>query len=306
MVMSKLRQFFTTLFGISSSEFSGFTWLIATALICISALFIVDRATHQPYSNYENDARILDSLLVVMGEEKKNLGADKTPIHYFKFDPNTVSQDKLSQLGFPVWLANRLINYRAKGGRFSQPKDLLKLYDFPDTLYAKLEPYVHINRTTDKSDVLQSEQVWAKPTGKKEKKLEPLPHFNLNDADTSMLQTIKGIGSVLSNRIVTYRNKLGGFVNSQQLNEVYNLDSATINTLLQTAYISPDFRPQQIAINSVNEKQLAAHPYITWKQAKLIVAYRNQHGNFNNKEALLNVYLINSEWLEKIEPYLSF
>ena len=303
--MTKIRQFFASLFGISSSEFSGFTWLIVTAVVCITVLFVVNKATLHPYTNYEADARILDSLLVVMENSGKGEGIKNT-INYFEFDPNTASNEQLIQLGFPEWLAERLIKYRNKGGKFGKADDLLSLYGFPETLYAQVAPYVRIEEVKLEKEALHEMPAQAELETKNEKTSKPLPRFDLNHADTAMLQTVKGIGSVLSNRIVSYRNKLGGFVHIRQLTEVYNLDSATIEELLQTAFISPDFKPSQIAINSVDEKQLAAHPYLSWKQAKLIIAYRNQHGNFDNAEALLNVYSINSEWLEKIAPYLSF
>ncbi|MCB0495083.1 MAG: helix-hairpin-helix domain-containing protein [Cyclobacteriaceae bacterium] len=304
--MHKIRQFFTSLLGISSSEFSGFTWLIVTAAVCAFSLFVVDRVTRNPYSNYEKDSQLLDSLVRIMGNGKESPKEVSATTEYFEFDPNEASHEDLIRLGFPDWLTRQLINYRDKGGKFQEKEDLLKLYNFPDSLYKKVAPYVHIRPSTKVNEVKVTKSENEQKPAYEKVKNKPLPQFDLNLADTSMLQTIKGIGSVLSNRIVVYRDKLGGFINAQQLHEVYNLDSTAISTLMETAFIKPDFEPIKIDINSVDEKQLSAHPYISWKQAKLIVAYRNQHGKFANKEALLNVYSINKKWLEKIEPYLAF
>ncbi|MEM9858315.1 MAG: helix-hairpin-helix domain-containing protein, partial [Bacteroidota bacterium] len=57
---------------------------------------------------------------------------------------------------------------------------------------------------------------------------EPKPYikkviarFDINEADTTQLKQLKGIGSVFSRRILKYRKLLGGFVTSDQLSEVY-------------------------------------------------------------------------------------
>lgn len=300
--MGKLEKFFASVFGISASEYSGFLWLVTTIVLCSLGLFLVDKFTYNPYDNYEKDAAMLDSILVHMGSIEPAYVERPSQINRFTFDPNKVSYDQLLELGIPTWLAQQLIKYRNKGGRFKGAEDLKKLYNFPDSLYTQIAPYVVVKHVVRKKNVIVAHEP---PTFKKKAVVELAP-FDLNKADTSMLQTIKGIGGVLSKRIVTYRDKLGGFLARQQLYEVYHLDTATIDSLMQIAYISTDFIPQKISINEVNEKQLAAHPYVSWKQARLIVAYRNQHGDFKNKESLLDVYLINNEWLEKIGPYLSF
>ena len=48
---------------------------------------------------------------------------------------------------------------------------------------------------------------------------------DLNTATATELQDVKGIGPVLSNRIVKFRNRLGGFSGNEQLIEVLELPS---------------------------------------------------------------------------------
>ena len=50
----------------------------------------------------------------------------------------------------------------------------------------------------------------------------------LNMADTTTLKKVPGIGPVFANRIVKYRNLLGGFYAVSQLREVYGIDEETI------------------------------------------------------------------------------
>ena len=50
---------------------------------------------------------------------------------------------------------------------------------------------------------------------------------DLNKADTSILKRIPGIGSTLARMIVVYRQRLGGFYDVSQLQEVPHVGVAT-------------------------------------------------------------------------------
>lgn len=299
------KRVWSNIFGISAGEYSGFKLLIFTALICWLGLALANHLSKSPYSNYEEDAKLLDSLLLVMQKNQVNETRPERTIILSAFDPNTVSKDNLMKIGFPKWLANRLVNYRLAGARFTTPEDLLKLYDFPESLYLQVVDYVVIE-PEDKPKVLHGKRIKSSNLKFARNPESTPPTFDLNTADTAVFQTIKGIGSKLSNRIVNYRNLLGGFVAKSQLYQVYRLDSGVVEKLLSTSVIASDFIPLKIGINNFNKEQLANHPYINWNKAKLIVAYRNQHGSFSARQELLKVYSINEDWLKKIAPYLTF
>lgn len=59
----------------------------------------------------------------------------------------------------------------------------------------------------------------------------------LNSADTTELKRLRGIGSVLSVRIVKYRNKLGGFSSVEDLKNVYGLSDETYQSILPHVWI---------------------------------------------------------------------
>jgi competence protein ComEA len=52
--------------------------------------------------------------------------------------------------------------------------------------------------------------------------------------------------------------------------------------------------------------ELAAHPYISYGEAKVLVAFRTQHGKFISSDDLLKIKIFKTEWVQKIKPYLSF
>ncbi len=293
------------MFGTSSSEFAGFRLLAFTALICWVGLMLANHFSKSPYDSYEKDAMLLDSLLLVMDKNQLKVGTSENRIVYEKFDPNTVSEEKLIDLGLTTPLARRLINYRATGAHFSNPNDLLKIYGFPEPLFTQLEPYIIIKPSSKlKKAILPVKS--ASVENKIKKVEDPLPAFDLNNADTSILKTINGIGSKLSSRIVKYRTSLGGFISKNQLYEIYRLDSGVVEKISKTSIIAKDFQPTKININKATKEQLATHPYINWTQAKLIIAYRNQHGAFLIPNDLVKVYSIDKNWVKKNAPYLTF
>lgn len=299
-----MKQLLAKLFGVGKSEFSGFRLLAITAVLCIIGLSLANYLSLSPYSNYEQDTHKLDSLLLLMEVKKRGEVIKSGNISIEKFDPNTVSNEKLISYGFPPRLAKRLINYRATGARFNKPKDLLKLYGFPNSLFAQVVDYIVITPLPIlEQTIVQAKKSFIKPKIKAEKKL---PIFDLNLADTAIFQTIKGVGSKLSNRIVEYRTSLGGFVSKNQLYQIYRLDSSVVQKIIKSSIITTDFEPIKININQANKEQLAAHPYISWTEAKLIIAYRNQHGSFASIADLLKVYSINEDWVKINELYLSF
>jgi DNA uptake protein ComE-like DNA-binding protein len=128
--------------------------------------------------------------------------------------------------------------------------------------------------------------------------------FNMNTADISQLQQIKGIGPKLSTRIVKYRDKLGGFVNQAQYQEIYGLDSLVAERLGEHTYIAASFQPQQININTADFKNLISHPYLNYQQVKQIVRYREKHGKLASVQDLLSLGLLEEATFEKIKPYL--
>ena len=125
-------------------------------------------------------------------------------------------------------------------------------------------------------------------------------------ADTATLKTIKGIGSVLSKRIIDFRENLGGFIDSNQLYEVYNLDSVVVLRLISKMYIDANFIPGKLQINLASEKELAGHPYLSYQQARLIIAYRNQHGDYKSEKDLLKVYAVDEKDVIRIVSYLDW
>jgi DNA uptake protein ComE-like DNA-binding protein len=304
-----VKDFFKSLFGASSKEIIGFSALIIILVISIIIPRIVSKLMAEDDSHWAEDEKLLDSLVVLIEKEqnRRQVNANKA-ISVHNFNPNDASQAELQTLGFSEKIAQRIINYRDKGGVFRTKGDLYKIYDIDSSLVEELYDFIDLPIKVvriEKKDKPGPEIINQPEFVNKVNPVE-LPDFDINMADTATLKTIKGIGSVLSKRIIDFRENLGGFIDSNQLYEVYNLDSVVVLRLVSKMYIEANFIPRKLQINQASEEELAGHPYLSWQQARLIIAYRNQHGDYNTRQELLKVYALDEKDVNRIVSYLDW
>lgn len=128
---------------------------------------------------------------------------------------------------------------------------------------------------------------------------------DLNSADTLTLQLLHGIGPTFAHRIVRYRERLGGFVDTSQLLEVYGFTPELLS------HISPHLRLDTTAIthiyiNTIGLKELARHPYVEYYQARDILRLRSLGTRFHSVDDLRAVPSMADSTLKRILPYLIF
>ncbi|OZI06462.1 transporter [Siphonobacter sp. BAB-5385] len=315
---SKLTQWIRNYFGFSRTESRGFLVLLCLLIILLISPFVLDFFPDSVQDS--QDAQKLDTLMAqleVQSETQKaysehdsrdyNHSPDKRlskPTRLFAFDPNTITSEQWQELGVARWMAERIVKYRSKGGVFRKKEDLLRIYDFPEEQYRQLEAYIRLPATPTS---------FSNPTLKSSTETRSTPSkadrttftFQLNEADTTDFKKVYGIGSKLALRIIKFRESLGGFVNENQLREVWGLDSTVVQELLKHGRLTGPGSVRKIKINEVSLEQFR-HPYLKPYVAKAILAYRQQHGDFQSAADLKAVKLLDEGTLKKLEPYLAF
>jgi DNA uptake protein ComE-like DNA-binding protein len=280
-------------FGFSRTELNGFLILIPLMALALIAPALYRRWVTR--SEYDNPVVVqrLDSLVAVLRDSAKA----ETPenVRLFEFDPNTAKADELKQLGFPEFLAGRIINYRSKGGQFRKETDLLKIYGMDTATFQRVQPYIRI---AEKAGPAMAAPVASAA-------LTQEAPFDLNLADTTQLKEVFGIGSKLAFRIVRYRESLGGFISMNQLSEVFGLDAVVIEELMRRSFVDPAFVPRTLNINRATAGELDKHPYINGQTARAIAAYRLQHGAYAIVDDLKKVELVTDSLLQKLRPYVA-
>ena len=223
----------------------------------------------------------------------------------FVFDPNTLSADSLTLLGISGKTVKTLVRYREKGGRFKQPEDLKKVYGLSTSLAEALIPFVQIRDSNPKQEE-SNEEVKTK------QKEEPSPiagkrkpqAIDVNRATPDEWQSLPGIGPAYARRICGFRDKLGGFFDINQIAETYGLPDSTFQNI--RPYLKNDQAVRRLQVNNLDAAGLKAHPYISWKYANAIIAYRGQHGKIKSQEEMSKIRSIPTSVQEKMKPYWSF
>jgi len=132
---------------------------------------------------------------------------------------------------------------------------------------------------------------------------KPTFSVDVNKADTLEFQRLKGIGPSFARRIVTYRNKLGGFITCRQLLEVWGIDTSLYNLIREQLVISHDSL-HKLDINTVSFKELLRHPYFPYELTRSLILYRQKHKVFRSVDELNSVEGINDSIFRRIKPYI--
>lgn len=174
---------------------------------------------------------------------------------------------------------------------YNSALDSLKREDSIDK--SKMLSYKKSEGNKDKSRKSNSES--KKPKRNKYEKTErnvidniEITVIELNNADTTLLKMLPGIGSAFSNRIVEYRQSLGGYVDKSQLLEIYGMDSSRYEGFLK--YIAIDTSDvTKLNVNNDGFKTLLAHPYLEFDDVKKICNYREKRGFITSWDMLKRV-----------------
>ncbi len=250
---------------------------------------ILDKATKEQPNYYNKSDHLYSKTNASFSKEKSS------PV-YFSFNPNNLSDENWKKLGLSERQIKVIKNYEAKGGKFYKKEDLQKIYSVTPQDYTRLEAYINIpERNFSK----------AFPAAAPTYKAKALTIVDINHADSAQLTEIRGIGPAFANRILKYRNRLGGFYRKTQLMEVYGLDSAKYEEIEKQVAVDASVI-NKININTCDFDGLKRNPYLSFKQMNAIIQYRKQHGNYTSIKDLKNVAILNDEVIRKVEPYFSY
>ncbi|MBK8656104.1 MAG: helix-hairpin-helix domain-containing protein [Haliscomenobacter sp.] len=227
------------------------------------------------------------------------------PLKPVRFDPNQVTAAQLEAMGIVPYLARNWERYLQKGGKFRQAESVRKLYGMTDPVFEALTPFMTIGRQDSGNRVGQK---WvsadSSPVSKSYYRKKTCDELEINTSDSVGWESLPGIGPVLASRILKFRQRLGGFVSVDQVRETYGLPDSTFQKIRPCLILAT--APKKLAINLLGEEELKSHPYIGYKLAKTLTAYRQHHGPFRSVEDLFPIQAASREAWEKLGPYLDF
>ena len=223
----------------------------------------------------------------------------KQSAEQFNFDPNTATENDFQRLGLPKWTIKSILNYRSKGGEFRRAQDFQKIYNLDEADFARLEPYLSFGAAT-----AATSPTAYQPGATNAPKWPAKKPVDINSADMATWMTLPGIGEKRAQQMVSYRDKLGGFLSVEQVGQLYNLPDSVFQAI-RPLLLLENREIRKINLNSVSAAELDAHPYFSRKQADLIVNYRLQHGPYRSVEEIEKIVAFTDKaWLGKVKAYL--
>ena len=325
--VARARRAVRRYFGFSRRETSGFVVLLLLMLLWLALPTLLRPAL--PAYDPAPDQRQLDAWAAELAARRVARPAytsryprrtyaarERVPqVPLAPFDPNTLTARDWQARGLPAWLAERLVKYRAAIGGFRAKEQLRKAYGLSDTTYARLAPYLQLPDqlppraprafTRDSGSRYPTRKPFETKPGFVRKPTH-LAAFDLNAADTTQLMQIRGIGRGYARRVVEYRQRLGGFRQEDQLAEIYALHDAPdlVDSLRKYTFVAPGFAPALLNVNQASFEVLQAHPYVGKRLARVLVAYRQQHGPFQQPTDLRNIRILDEATFNKMLPYI--
>lgn len=215
-----------------------------------------------------------------------------------KVDPNLLKKEDWMRLGLSEKQTDIVLKFSERGLRSND--DLKKIFVFPGELLKLIEdslvyPEIIENKWNDFNSFNKEDA---------DKEAEVFISVDINLADSVILKTIPGIGPFYAGKIVEHRNKLGGYLSLSQLTEIWNFDDEKLESIREYTILSK-VETAKLNINQASVKELAHHPYITYKVANSIVQMRKVNGDYHNKEEILRSKLIDRKLYEKLQSYIT-
>lgn len=302
--MKQFHSWFKNNFGYSRKEISG---TIVLLLLLFSGFFLEHAYDYLMYASKPQagagDAAALEAWLAEIKWEKAAPDDEAIePIQRLAnlraFDPNAVDGEFLKRINMPGFAASNWEKFLKGGGRFYKKTDLLRIYGLDSALYGQLEPFLEIRGYEKRA---------AEPAHPAEVRLASVSaaKLEINQATAADLQKVKGIGAVFSERIVKYREALGGFRSRNQLASVYGIKPEVLTELWKMFELDSTRCCRTLDLNTVSFDSLRKHPYLRYNQARALVAYREQHGPFRSWEEVAQVKIIPDSLVEQLRFYFT-
>lgn len=267
--------------------------------------------TAEEYERVAPFVKIAGKTVTWVSKQNKSKPMDwssfKQSIHVHLPDSST-----LAVLGFKPRFINNWIKYTQKGARFVSKEDLLRIYGADSSLLQKCfdhQVFYGFELDIKRADSLQKIKynIPEKVVAESENSRRSMPknfRLDINEASIAEWQYLPGIGQSYANRICKFREKLGGFISVDQVSETFGLPDSVFSLI--KPYLILETPPSKISINTASIEDLAGHPYISYKEAKLLINYRTHHGPYSESKDLKKIKVLDEEWINRILPYLKY
>ena len=279
------------------------------AVFAIGVLMLVDA-----WKGKEKETKAEEKVTVNV-EQKEERGE----VVLRTFDPNIVDSLTLIGFGLKPWKVKNFLHYREAGKVFRSAEEMGDTYGWTAEDVERVASYVRVVEKYEKNGRSEKNEKYGKDENhwkdgkrwderKDEKperpssKFQTLTKVDVNTADTALLRRIPGVGAKISEAIVKYRERLGGFHSVEQLREIKIVSPE----LLEWMEVSSFSDIQKIHLNKASFQALNSHPYISYEQTKALLQYIRLYGDVKDEKTLVETGIFTKEEVEKLKPYIAY
>jgi competence ComEA-like helix-hairpin-helix protein len=289
---------FSSYFNFSKSQRTGLVFLLVLIFVIQVIYFFIDFSL----PTKENPEK--EKWLAVQSEIDSVKGIVlNNSYKIYPFNPNFISDYKGYKLGMSIQEIDRLLAYRKQNKYVNSAEEFQKVTQVSDSLLRVLAPNFKFPDWVNKKNTAASFTNSKYPVFAKKEKTEII---DINKASLEDLVKVYGIGEVTAQRILSYKESLGGFVVMEQLNEVWGLSPEVLANLNKQFQVKSTLGIKKYDINNASIKELAQFPYFKYTIARQIVTYRSMNGDIHNIEDLTKIKGMPNDKIKIIVLYLEF
>ncbi|MET6991872.1 ComEA family DNA-binding protein [Sediminicola arcticus] len=237
----------TSHFRFNKQERSGMFFLLALIVLLQVGYFYL-----KVYPAQVEQFIVIDTDLQ---EKMETLKSVKDTLNFYPFNPNFINDYKGYALGMSVDEIDRLHDYRAQGKYGNTTFHFQQVTEIGDSLLNKISPFFKFPEWT-------KEKATSSPLAKMNKEVasnfnKAIPVGDLNSVSSEELKIVRGIGDKLSVRIIKFQDRLGGFLEEDQLYHVYGLEKEAAGRVLAKFVLLSKPQITKINVNSASSDELA-------------------------------------------------
>lgn len=208
---------------------------------------------------------------------------------------DTMGESQWCQTGLSAKQAKILVKQLAQ--RAKSPEETIRNFKYAPPGWAAKQLSRLVISKVSTNQLKQN----TEPTNEQGKVSKPAL-LDLNAADTNALIQLPGIGAYTARKIVDYRERLGGYRSIDQVLEIKSVHIDQFERFSPKLTIVTPFRWLDLLHDDMD--RLGRHPYIGYRFAKLIIAYRNQHPDLTGNSWIREIKVIPDSVQQKINQYL--
>ncbi|RZS93083.1 ComEA family DNA-binding protein [Aquimarina brevivitae] len=275
---------------------NGIFVLAILLIVFLSALgyFSVSSSTEKPLELQELVVyqTKIDSL-------KKAAHQEKLAYAMKPFNPNFITDYKGYVLGLSVAQIDKLQEYRAQNKWINSKEDFARVTGVTGAQLDSIAQYFKFPEwVSQKSTSLSNRSKNVAPIAVGTKK-------DLNTVTRDELITQMNVPDFIADRIISYRNKIGGFLSDAQLLDIKGLYDGTRRGILKYYTVKMNTPFSKIAINTATVKDLMKVPYFNFELALDIHDHIVEQGGISNFEELRKIQGFPVEKIDRIALYLT-